>query len=119
MVDCMQYGESCPGLLCSRSPPATMTHTVWRESGMAELERALVGPQPGAGGGQPADANTVREIRDHHGRSYRVGESPVELIGRPRSTVLWQAWVPMAAGGGLQYGYGAAVPALMGRNGLR
>jgi MFS family permease len=59
----------------------------------------------------------VREIRDNHGRSYRVGESPVELIGRPRSSILWQAWLPMAAVGVLQYGYGAAVPALMERNG--
>jgi MFS family permease len=59
----------------------------------------------------------VREIRDNHGRRYRVGESPEELIGRPRSTVLWQAWLPMAVVGVLQYGYGAAVPALMERNG--
>lgn len=66
---------------------------------------------------QMSDPGTVREIRDNHGRRYRVGESPVELIGRPRSSVLWQAWVPMAAVGVLQYGYGAAVPALMERNG--
>jgi MFS family permease len=84
---------------------------------MAELERAPVGPQPRAGRRRPADVTTVREIRDHHGRSYRVGESPVALIGRSRSTVLWQAWVPMAAVGVLQYGYGAAVPALMERHG--
>jgi MFS family permease len=63
------------------------------------------------------DPGAVREIRDNHGRCYRVGESPMELIGRPRSSVLWQAWVPMAAVGVLQYGYGAAVPALMERNG--
>jgi MFS family permease len=72
------------------------------------MEGALmVEPEPGA----------VREIRDNHGRRYRVGESPVELIGRPRASVLWQAWVPMAVVGVLQYGYGAAVPALMERNG--
>jgi hypothetical protein len=63
------------------------------------------------------DPGAVREIRDNHGRRYRVGESPTDLIGRPRSSVLWQAWVPMAAVGVLQYGYGAAVPALMERNG--
>jgi MFS family permease len=63
------------------------------------------------------DSGPVQEVRDHHGRSYRVGESPEGLIGRPRSTVLWQAWVPMAAVGVLQYGYGAAIPALMERNG--
>jgi MFS family permease len=64
-----------------------------------------------------SDPGAVREIRDNHGRRYRVGESPIDLIGRPRSSVLWQAWVPMAAVGVLQYGYGAAVPALMERNG--
>ncbi len=64
-----------------------------------------------------SDPGAVREIRDNHGRRYRVGESPIDLIGRPRSSVLWQAWVPIAAVGVLQYGYGAAVPALMERNG--
>ena len=64
-----------------------------------------------------SDPDAVREIRDNHGRRYRVGETPQELIGRPRSSVLWQAWLPMAAVGVLQYGYGAAVPALMERNG--
>lgn len=59
----------------------------------------------------------VREVRDWRGRSYRVGEDPVDLIGRPRSSVLRYAWLPMAAVGVLQYGYGAAVPALMERNG--
>lgn len=63
------------------------------------------------------DPGAVREIRDNHGRRYRVGESPQDLIGRPRSSVLWQAWLPMAAVGVLQYGYGAAVPVLMERNG--
>jgi MFS family permease len=58
-----------------------------------------------------------QEVRDWYGRSYRVGEDPMDLIGRPRSSVLRRAWVPMAAVGVLQYGYGAAVPALMARNG--
>lgn len=58
-----------------------------------------------------------REVQDWRGRRYRVGEDPRDLIGWPRWTVLWQAWVVMAAVGVLQYGYGAAVPALMARNG--
>jgi MFS family permease len=58
-----------------------------------------------------------RWIRDNNGRRYRVGESPMRLIGRPRSSVLRLAWLPMAAVGVLQYGYGAAVPALMERGG--
>ncbi len=64
-----------------------------------------------------AEPQSVREIRDNNGRSYRVGESPEELMGRPRSSVLRQAWIPMAAVGVMQYGYGAAVPSLMERNG--
>jgi MFS family permease len=61
--------------------------------------------------------HVVHEVRDCHGRSYRVGEDPVDLIGRPRSSIRWLAWLPMAAVGVLQYGYGAAVPALMERHG--
>jgi MFS family permease len=67
--------------------------------------------------GEPDCNVAFQEVRDWYGRSYRVGEDPMDLIGRPRSSVLRQAWVPMAAVGVLQYGYGAAVPALMARNG--
>lgn len=67
--------------------------------------------------GAPERTAAFQEVRDWHGRRYRVGEDPVDLIGRPRSSVLRMAWVPMAAVGVLQYGYGAAVPALMARNG--
>ncbi|MFI0462529.1 MFS transporter [Saccharopolyspora sp. 5N102] len=52
------------------------------------------------------------EVRDHHGRRYRVGEVPRELIGRSRTTVLWLCWLPMLLVGAMQYAYGAAVPAL-------
>ena len=58
-----------------------------------------------------------RNVRDNNGRAYRIGESPEDLIGRPRSSVLRLAWLPMAAVGLLQYGYGAAVPALVERHG--
>ncbi|GAA3071846.1 OFA family MFS transporter [Pseudonocardia yunnanensis] len=67
--------------------------------------------------GAPERTAAFQEVRDWYGRRYRVGEDPVDLIGRPRSSVLRMAWVPMAAVGVLQYGYGAAVPALMARNG--
>ncbi|MEJ3654387.1 MFS transporter [Actinomycetes bacterium KLBMP 9759] len=59
----------------------------------------------------------MTEVRDWNGRTYRVGEQPEELIGRPRSAVLRNAWAAMAAVGVLQYGFGAAVPALTERNG--
>lgn len=54
----------------------------------------------------------VREIRDHHGRRYRVGEQPRELMGRPRSWMLWLCWGPMLLVGVMQYAYGAALPAI-------
>lgn len=57
-----------------------------------------------------------REIRDWRGRSYRVGEDPRALIGWPRWSMLALAWLAMATVGVLQYGYGAAVPALIARN---
>lgn len=60
----------------------------------------------------------AQEIRDWQGRRYRVGEDPRALLtGWPRASILWQAGFAMAAIGVLQYGYGAAVPALMERNG--
>lgn len=54
----------------------------------------------------------VREIRDHHGRRYRVGEQPRELMGRSRSWMLWLCWGPMLLVGVMQYAYGAALPAI-------
>lgn len=60
----------------------------------------------------------ANEVRDWKGRRYRVGEDPRALLsGWPRSSILWQAGFAMAAIGVLQYGYGAAIPALMERNG--
>jgi MFS family permease len=54
-----------------------------------------------------------REVRDHHGRRYRVGEQPRDLIGRSRKATLWLCWAPMLVVGTMQYAYGAAVPALV------
>jgi MFS family permease len=54
----------------------------------------------------------VVEVRDLHGRSYRVGERPHDIIGRSRQWMLWPAWAAMAGIGVLQYGYGVAVTAL-------
>ena len=59
----------------------------------------------------------VAEVRDLHGRSYRVGERPQDLIGRSRAWMLWLPWVAMAGIGVLQYGYGVAVTALHGPSG--
>src|SRR5262245_32299756 len=56
----------------------------------------------------------VGEVRDLHGRSYRVGERPQDILGRPRQ---WMLWLPLAAMAGisvLQYGYSVAATALHG-----
>ncbi|SFS78292.1 Nitrate/nitrite transporter NarK [Saccharopolyspora flava] len=54
-----------------------------------------------------------REIRDHHGRRYRVGERPRELAGLPRAVMLGACWLPMLLVGALQYAFGAAIPGLL------
>lgn len=53
--------------------------------------------------------SSARDIRDHLGRRYRVGDHPHDLIGRPRSSMRWLCWLPMLVVGVLQYGFGAAV----------
>jgi MFS family permease len=54
----------------------------------------------------------VAEVRDLHGRSYRIGERAHDIIGHPRRWMLWLSWAAMAGIGVLQYGYGVAVTAL-------
>lgn len=58
-----------------------------------------------------------REVRDWRGRSYSVGPSARALTGWPRSVVLLRALTAVAAVGGLQFGYGAAVPSLTAAHG--
>ena len=59
----------------------------------------------------------VAEVRDLHGRSYRVGERPQDIMGRSRAWMLWLPWVSMAGIGVLQYGYSIAAIALQGSSG--
>ena len=56
----------------------------------------------------------VAEVRDLHGRSYRVGERPQDIMGRPRKWMLWLPLVAMAGISVLQYGYSVAATALNG-----
>ena len=60
----------------------------------------------------PSAPVAVVEVRDLHGRSYRVGEQPHDIIGHSRRWMLWLSWAAMAGIGVLQYGYGVAVTAL-------
>jgi MFS family permease len=57
-------------------------------------------------------SNSYAEVLDLHGRSYRVGERPQDIMGHSRA---WMLWLPLVAMGGigvLQYGYGVAATAL-------
>ena len=56
----------------------------------------------------------IAEVRDLHGRSYRVGERPQDIMGRSRT---WMLWLPCAAMAGisvLQYGFSVAATTLHG-----
>jgi MFS family permease len=59
----------------------------------------------------------VVEVRDVHGRSYRVGERPHDIMGHSRKWMLGLSWAAMAGIGVLQYGYGVAVTALHATDG--
>ena len=65
----------------------------------------------------PSTPVPVAEVRDLHGRSYRVGERAHDIIGHPRRWMLWVSWAAMAGIGVLQYGYGVAVTAVHMTNG--
>jgi MFS family permease len=58
-----------------------------------------------------------REIIDENGRSYRVGESPHDIMGRSRSWMVWLPWVAMIAVSVFEYGWGAVAGTLRERNG--
>ncbi|RCW38780.1 putative MFS family arabinose efflux permease [Halopolyspora algeriensis] len=57
-------------------------------------------------------SSPVQQIRDHHGRRYRIGEQPRELMGRSRTWMLLLCWAPMLLVGTGQYAYGAALPSM-------
>jgi MFS family permease len=65
----------------------------------------------------PSTPVAVVEVRDLHGRSYRVGQRPHDIIGHSRRWILCLTWAAMAGIGVLQYGYGVAVTALHASNG--
>jgi MFS family permease len=55
---------------------------------------------------------TFTEITDENGRTYRVGESPHDLLGRSRVWMMWLPWVAMFAVSSFEYGWGAVVKTL-------
>src|SRR3984957_13195075 len=46
-------------------------------------------------------------IRNENGRVFRVGETPKQLLGYPRSVVIWAAWAVMCLSGLVEYTWGA------------
>jgi MFS family permease len=50
---------------------------------------------------------TYQEIVDDNGRTYRIGESPMDLMGRSRAWMVWLPWVAMMAVSVFEYGWGA------------
>ncbi|MFB9903644.1 OFA family MFS transporter [Allokutzneria oryzae] len=62
-------------------------------------------------------AQRYREIIDHNGRTYRVGESPHDIMGRSRSWMVWLPWVAMMAVSVFEYGWGAVTGTLKARYG--
>jgi MFS family permease len=62
-----------------------------------------------------ADNPVASEQVDYLGRRFAVGPAAEELLGRPRSWMMWAPLAGMAAIGILQYGFGSLVPALTER----
>ena len=55
---------------------------------------------------------SYREVTDANGRTFRVGEEPAQIMGRPRSYMVWLPWVAMMAAGIVEYAYGSAAKTL-------
>jgi MFS family permease len=52
-------------------------------------------------------AATYQEIVDENGRTYRVGETPQDIMGRSRGWMVWLPWIAMMAVSVFEYGWGA------------
>ncbi len=46
-------------------------------------------------------------VKNENGRVFRVGETPKQLLGYPRSVVIWAAWAVMCLSGLVEYTWGA------------
>jgi MFS family permease len=57
-------------------------------------------------------AATYEEITDANGRTYRIGETPQDVMGRSRAWMVWLPWVAMIAVSVFEYGWGAVVDTL-------
>nr|CEL22324.1 oxalate-formate antiporter, putative [Kibdelosporangium sp. MJ126-NF4]CTQ89179.1 oxalate-formate antiporter, putative [Kibdelosporangium sp. MJ126-NF4] len=62
-------------------------------------------------------ATGFQQITDSHGRVYRVGETPEDLMGRSRAWMVFLPWLAMMAVSVFEYGWGAAEETLEGVHG--
>src|SRR5499433_2405373 len=51
---------------------------------------------------------SYREVKDQFGRTYRVGETPESLTGRPRWVFIVVPWIAMMLISTCEYGWGTA-----------
>jgi MFS family permease len=74
--------------------------------------------RPADGEKSPARERTngYEIVTDANGRRYRVGESAEQILGHPRSWMMWLPWVAMLAVSVFEYGYGAAAHVLQSHN---
>ncbi|RNL84252.1 MFS transporter [Halostreptopolyspora alba] len=65
----------------------------------------------------PTFPKPAYEVRDLHGRLYRLGETDRELLGYSRAWIAWAAGLAMLAAGVGQYGYAVLLPAIAATQG--
>jgi MFS family permease len=65
----------------------------------------------------PTEAiGTYTIVTDAKGRSYRVGESAEQILGRSRAWMMWLPWIAMMGVSVFEYGFGAAADTLQDHN---
>jgi MFS family permease len=55
-----------------------------------------------------APSAQFREVVDTNGRTYRIGETDYQVLGRPRAWMVWLPWIAMMAVSVFEYGYSSA-----------
>jgi MFS transporter, OFA family, oxalate/formate antiporter len=48
-----------------------------------------------------------QEVTNSTGRTFRVGETPTQILGYPRGVIIWSAWLCMCLAGLLEYTWAA------------
>jgi MFS transporter, OFA family, oxalate/formate antiporter len=48
-----------------------------------------------------------QEVTNSTGRSFRIGETPKQILGYPRTVIIWSAWLAMCLAGLLEYTWAA------------